>query len=58
MSFFEKNAEFVGFSGQANVLEWASGQDFCPFTLYEKSLPEENPAAVHRILIDGKCITH
>ena len=21
-------------------LEWASGQDFCPFTLYEKSLPE------------------
>ena len=39
-------------------LEWASGQDFCPFTLYEKSLPEENPAAVHRILIDGKCNTH
>ena len=26
--------------------------------MYEKSLPEENPAAVHRILIDGKCNTH
>lgn len=36
----KKNAEFVRFSVLANLLEWASGQDFCPFTLYEKSLPE------------------
>lgn len=22
-------------------LEWATGQDFCPFTLYEKSTPQK-----------------